>query len=228
MKLIRPIALLLAFSLTAFPLCGEEINAALTDEERTALVELLEASRSETESLASQATAEAWSMKPAEDRWSVGEVVEHLARAEEAIFGLGHSALATDPDPEWQALAQGGTEALLQSVRDRSQRFQAPEMLQPTNEKDRAATLEWYAAKRSKTLDFVRSTTAEIKAHVAEGPPGRMNVHSWMTLIAGHNQRHNDQIREILEWIESGAEPMAPASAEAAAPDAEQPASESR
>ena len=221
MRLIRPIGLLLALGLVALPLCAEEMNAALTDEERSALVELLEKSRSETEALAAQAPPDVWSLKPAEDRWSVGEVVEHLARAEEAIFGMAQGALAADPDPEWQTLAQGGTGELLQSIRDRSQKFQAPEMLQPTNEKDRAATLEWYAAKRSKSLDFVRSTTAEVKAHVAEGPPGKMNVQQWMTLIGGHNQRHNDQIREVLEWIESGAEPMAPASAEPAAAETE-------
>jgi hypothetical protein len=86
-------------------------------------------------------------------------------------------------------------------------------MLQPTGEKDRTETLRWYAANRSGTIDFARSTQAPLKAHFAEGPPGKLSIDKWIALIGAHNQRHNAQIREVLDWIESGAEPM-PAAAE--------------
>lgn len=198
----------------AFPLQSESLPSepqpSFTDAERDAIVALMEASRSETELLAARATGDVWNMKPAPDRWSVGEVVEHLARAEEVIFGLAMSAFEGEPSLEWQTSAEAGSETLLQTVRDRSQKFQAPEMLVPTGEKNRHETLRWYAANRADTLDFVLSTEADVKAYFAQGPPGLMSVDKWMTLIAGHNQRHNDQIREVLDWIEAEAQGMDP------------------
>lgn len=200
------------------PAMAQEATPTLTDAERAEIVELLQASRAETEALAAQATDEQWDLAPAPDKWSVGGVVEHLARAETAIFGLAQAALAGEAETEWQALSAGGIEPLVNNVRDRSQKFQAPELLQPTGEKDRSETLQWYAANRSITMDFILATAAPLKAHFAEGPPGKMSADRWLVLIGAHNQRHNEQIREVLEWIASGAEPMPPAEEEAAAP----------
>ena len=177
----------------------------LSETERAELVDLLERSRSELETLAAAAVGDAWSRKPAPDRWSVGEVVEHLVLAEEALFDMVRTALDGEEDPDWlQIDAAVGVSGLVANLSDRSQRFQAPELLQPKGETGRDDLLARFAALRAKTLDFAHRTQAPIKRHTAEGPQGKMTTHQWLGLVAAHNLRHNQQIAEVLERMTDG------------------------
>ena len=183
----------------ALPAAAEEANGMLMDEERAKLVEMLESSRSETEGLVARAHCDNWGKKPAEDSWSVGEVIEHIVLAEQGIFANALGALEAPEDPEWQALTGTPVEGLITMIKDRSQKFQAPDPFVPKGEMDRGELLQKFGAARAATIDFVRSTQAPVKRHSAEGPAGKMNVQQWMALIAGHNMRHNAQIVEALE-----------------------------
>ncbi len=49
-----------------------------------------------------------------------------------------------------------------------------------------------------------RRIQAPLKRHTAEAPAGKMNVHQWIGLLAGHNLRHNKQIVEALEQLAGG------------------------
>lgn len=195
------LALLLAFAAVPAFAADGEVSAALTDEERAHLVDLLETSRSELEELAAQAEGDLWSTRPAPESWSVGEVVEHLVLAEEMFYGMITQMLESEPDPEWQAVAASGTSGLETTVRDRSQKFQAPEMLQPSGEIPRDDLLARYAAARARTLELVASLDGPIKQHTFTGPPGTMNTHQWLVLVGSHNLRHNEQMREALEAV---------------------------
>ena len=195
--------LMLSSLLLAGTVAAEEaVKDGLSDSERAEVIELLEASRSELESLAAQTDEAHWYKKPDPERWSVGEVIEHLVLTEESLFGMVHGALESDADPEWVQIAANGTEELAKTVQDRNQKFQAPEVLQPKGDTPRDELLARFATLRTKTLDFVRSTQAPVKRHTAAGPPGKMNVHQWLTLIGAHNLRHNQQIAEVIEGFE--------------------------
>lgn len=175
--------------------------AQLSDGERDRLVGLLEASQTETDRLVAATSDAVWSEKPAPEKWSVAEVVEHLALAEEGLSGLYRQALENAPDPEWQTVAAPGIDGVLAALADRSQRFQAPEGFQPRGEQSRDELLARYAAARAATLEFVRTTQAPLKQHTASGPPGNMNVEQWLALVAAHNMRHNKQIEEVMAVV---------------------------
>lgn len=198
---------LLFFALPALAADGVDATAPadvspyLSDAERAHLVELLESSRSELESLAAEATGEFWTRKPADDKWSAGEVVEHLVLAEEMFHGMVTGMLEGEADPDWQALAAGGTEALETNLQDRSQKFQAPEMLQPQGEASRQELLERFAKGRTMLLDLVRSTDAPVKKYTYTGPPGKLNVEKWLALAGAHTLRHCEQMREALDAV---------------------------
>ncbi len=176
----------------------------LSDDERTYLIDMLEDSRSELESLAAQADAEHWNHRTDAERWSVGEVVEHLLLAEEAFYGMLTGAMAGDKDPEWQAVAANGVEGVVGLVQDRTQKFEAPENLSPGGEMSREEALSRYATARAKMLDLVRSTEAPVKKYTIEGPPGTMNVQQWFALCGAHNLRHNRQIQDVLDELSKG------------------------
>jgi hypothetical protein len=63
---------------------AEEISA----QDRAKLVQYLTGARDQVLAEAAALSDAQWSFKPGPDRWSVGEVVEHLALAESLIFDL--------------------------------------------------------------------------------------------------------------------------------------------
>ena len=183
------------------PLAAPAQESTLSDAERAELITLLEDSRRQFEELTALSTGEIWLQAPAEDKWSVGEVAEHLVLAEEGVLAMAQGALASDADPEWETVAATSVEQLVAMLGDRSQKFPAPEPFQPKGEMSRAEVLEAFGKLRARTLDFVRTTDAPLKAHTAEGPAGKMNVHQWLGIIGAHNLRHNAQIVEAQEMV---------------------------
>lgn len=178
----------------------------LTTFERAELVAMLERSRDQLAEVIGRAQGERFTTRPAEGRWSVAEVVEHLATAEGMIFGLATAALATPEEPNWRnlhlATPVGG---LMDRLIDRSQRFNAPEPLQPHGGKSRDELVAAFFGARAQTLDFVRATTAPLKAHAAQAPVGKMTAHQFLVLIAGHTMRHAAQAVEALAAVEAAA-----------------------
>lgn len=180
------------------------VNAAdgtLTDAERGRLVRLLEDSRAETDRLIAATSKAGWATRPAPEKWSVAEVVEHLAMAEARIQSLCRRALDAPANPEWASIAESGIDGVLRQLADRSQTLTAPEALEPSGTLGREATIARYHDARSETLTWVRTTDAPVKRHTAAGPPGDLNVEQWFALIAAHNMRHNRQIEDVLAVI---------------------------
>lgn len=177
-------------------------DAHMTDDERQEIVDLLEDSYAEFEGLVADVDGEAWSTKPAEDRWSVGEVAEHLLLAEGALFGVIQKAMEAEPNEDWEAVAAKGLDPIVTQVPDRTQKFQAPEGLQPTGEMSRQDVLKKFAEAREKTLEFVRTVDGPVKSHTQPNPLlDDANVPQWAAFIAAHNMRHNQQIAEVKEQL---------------------------
>ena len=135
-------------------------SGALSEAERAQLLGLYERGQRELEELVASTPEELWAKKPAPDRWSVAEVVEHLGAAEGLLFGMLQQALAAPPSPNW-ALVEGGmsTENFMGMLQDRSKKFQAPEPIQPKGGMTRADALAKYAGARAVSAEFVRRTT---------------------------------------------------------------------
>jgi hypothetical protein len=140
-----------------------------------------------------------WNFKPGPDRWSVGEVVEHLALAEELLFGVQQkTASAPEASPEKRAGASGQDEKILKMIPDRTQKAQAPEPLKPAQKLGPAAqVLEAFQARRAKTLDYARTTTDDLRSRVSDSPIGPVDAYQWLLFIGAHNERHLAQLREV-------------------------------
>ncbi|HXN52906.1 MAG TPA: DinB family protein [Candidatus Acidoferrum sp.] len=140
-----------------------------------------------------------WNFKPAPDRWSVAEVMEHLAAAEDMLRGLLQEQVMKTPalpvrDAEETKKADDGVLAM---VPDRSHKAQAPEPLKPTNRfGSPAAAQKHFVESRSTTEDYLKST-AGLRAHLADSPMGKLDGYEWVLLIAAHSDRHTKQMLEV-------------------------------
>jgi DinB superfamily len=138
-----------------------------------------------------------WNFKPGPDRWSIAQVMEHIAAAEDFIRGMVVEKVMLAPavpDRDVKKIDDG----IVAMVPDRSQKRQAPEPIVPTNRYGSPeASLKHFIESRSKTEDFLRTTTG-LRDHAVDGPIGaKMDAYEFVLLIAAHSERHTKQILEV-------------------------------
>jgi hypothetical protein len=179
------------------------VKAQLTDEERTELGSALQQALDQTLELVRSVSKDDWSRRPAADRWSVGEVVEHLVLAESFFRQNIRGLVDGEPADNWeQLLGQVTVAQLLAAAQDRSQKFSAPEPISPQGGMARKEALERLRNARKATLYYVKTTADPLKQVAAPGPTGApLNGHLWLALAAGHNLRHNLQIAEVIDQL---------------------------
>ena len=142
------------------------------------------------------------SRRPAENEWSVAEVIEHLCLVEGAVMGYLESKLEKPPD-------KVGFLAKLKPMRIVSLRFkrlQAPERVRPSeNLPPMAELLEKYDQLREKTKKICSEAGQARLGQIRFKHPyfGDMDGAAAVSMVAFHEQRHLKQIREILKKLSS-------------------------
>jgi hypothetical protein len=145
---------------------------------------------------------EAWTWKPAPERWSVAECTEHIVLSEAALLASGRQALAGEPDPEWETKTAGKAEMISQVMPNRQGRAQAPQEIRPQGGKSKAELLAIFHAQRAELAELLADESLELKRYTQEHPfPifGWLNAHQWLIYVPLHTIRHSKQIREVQE-----------------------------
>lgn len=146
-------------------------------------------------------TLEQWNWKPAPDVWSMGEVAEHIAVSEQTIFALVKKMMNAPAAPEALAkVNKGNDEKVLTAVVDRSQKFQAPEMLQPKRRfANKDELVSQFKKDRDATIEYVQTTQDALRAHAGPHPALQMlDCYQWILLISAHSERHTLQLKEVM------------------------------
>jgi len=140
-----------------------------------------------------------WNFKSAPDRWSVAEVVEHLAAAEDLLRGMTQEQVMKSPAvPVRDAVeTKKADEGVLMLVPDRSHKAQAPEPLKPTNRfGSPAAAQKHFVESRAATEEYLKSTPG-LRAHLGDSPLGKLDGYEFVLFIAAHSERHTKQMLEV-------------------------------
>ena len=142
-----------------------------------------------------------WNFKPAPNVWSIAECAEHIAVAEDFFAALIPKLMRTPPQPEKRSQTKGKDEILLVSSRDRSQRFQAPEMLIPKRRwPAQAALMDHFRQSRDRMLDYVRTTDDDLRNHFSQHPVFKVvDAYQFILITAGHSERHTAQLNEVKQ-----------------------------
>ena len=138
-----------------------------------------------------------WNFKAAPDRWSVAQVTEHIAAAEDFIRDVVKEKVMMAPAGDAGRDVKKSDDAVLAVVPDRTNKAQAPEPLVPTNRFGTPeGSLKHFVESRASTEDFLRSATG-LRDHVADSPMGKLDGYEFVLLIAAHSERHTKQIAEV-------------------------------
>jgi DinB family protein len=139
--------------------------------------------------------------RPAPDRWSTAEVVEHLSRVE-AIFGgrieqaIQGRAGALARESAQRVALPAPIEA---RMADRVNRRTAPEPAHPTGTLSCEAAWAAFEAGHTRFRAVVGAADGLALSEVTVDHPffGTLTIYQWIELMAAHEGRHTEQIREI-------------------------------
>lgn len=144
--------------------------------------------------------------KPAPTRWSVDEVIEHVAKVEQSFVGAVLSNLeaarATGLGPEIADPPMLPDQTRTRLI-DRTNPRQAPEQALPTGTVDAMAAIQTIDATHARLKEALASCDGLALSTVTHEHRffGTLNVYQWVELLAGHEGRHAAQVREISTQV---------------------------
>jgi hypothetical protein len=170
------------------------------------VVGVLDTYRTALEQAVRQVPPPLQSTRPAPDRWSVAEVVEHLALVEARVGQLIMAQLAAaranglGPEVETSPVVPTFN---LDALLDRSRALTASEASRPNaalSAEDALAALN----ERRRTLrdSIIAADGLALSSVIALHPRlGDLNLYQWLLFMAAHEGRHTAQIREVAAAV---------------------------
>jgi hypothetical protein len=177
-----------------------QVSNTITEEERDSAIARLQSSRDLLIDAIGEVSPTQASFRTAPERWSILELVEHLAVSEDALVGIVRHSLETPPKPDLIAEARKkdrwfGVTALPPS----GAKHTAPHAMHP---KERFQTVaEAFAAfeeARARTIAYARETQDDLRSHFHLHPEaGQMDGYQWLVANAIHAETHARHIAAV-------------------------------
>ena len=136
--------------------------------------------------------------RPAADRWSIAEVLEHLAMVERGVAKLIAKRGRQTPAPD-QIPASPLDGARVASLRGRDTRREVPDFVRPSGTLNAADALRALEDTRASLRQAViAADPASLDACTHPHPVlGSITLRDWVHFVAHHEARHAAQIAEI-------------------------------
>ena len=136
--------------------------------------------------------------KASPDRWSIREVVSHLAVAEPDYWREIQKALKAAPDMATKKSSTTDADIMWYGI-DRVVHTKTGGGHEKVDTyKDLGEALGKFQALRATMIEYIKTTHDDMRAHsFGEGGPEVIDCWQWMLEISTHAERHIQQIREI-------------------------------
>ncbi len=167
----------------------------LTQHDRDFALSYYHATRKQVLDAVQGLTPEQWTWKPAPDRWSIAEVLEHLTLAEQGLWSVVMSGMKSSTPAPPQPV---NDEKLIAGITDRSKKATSPEMFQPKGRwKAGDALVNAFRERRDANIQKLLSTNEDFRAHYTNLGGQVVSVYQGLLFIPGHTERHLKQILEV-------------------------------
>ncbi len=180
-------------------LANQVASETLTSKERKFLIGNLKDSKDNLSKSIKGLSETQLNFKSASDKWSVKECVQHLAITEGSLWKMAEEALKQPANAEDRKEIKMTDQDMLNFMTDRSKKFQAAEIVKPVHSKWKTTSEAMNAFKedRMRLIKYVKTTTDDVRNHVAKAPFGSLDVYQIFLMISSHTARHTKQIEEI-------------------------------
>ena len=168
-----------------------------TPADRQYLIDNLQRTKNETIRATENLTAAQWDFKPAPDKWSIGQVLEHLGLYERIFEQEADIMLSTPPEPNLYKTAYADS-VYINWMNDPAA-HKAEKNATPLGLMKGKDNLTFFLFGRESILSFVQNTRCDLKAHYTFrwGDEKRRSIHSLMVIHFAHTDRHLKQIERI-------------------------------
>lgn len=175
--------------------------------ERDTVVEYLAHSRERLVLTVEGLAVQQRTFRPAEDRWSITDCIEHITVVESFVLGKIQQALQSQPEPERRDETRGKDQIILEKVPARDQRVKGPEAVMPQGRwPDFEELIRQFEATRERSVRFSAVTQADLRSYFFPHPIlGPLDCYQWLLFLSAHCERHVRQMEEVK------ADPLYPA-----------------
>jgi len=137
--------------------------------------------------------------KPATDKWSVGECMEHIVATEKVLFNYAKQAMEKPATPERRSEVKSKDEDIIKGINDRSFKAKATDDITGKNQLNNASkALDDLQDGRKVILAYLEGVQeSDLRNHISDSPFGPIDAFQSFLFIAGHTSRHTLQIEEV-------------------------------
>ena len=145
-----------------------------------------------------------WKFKPAPERWSIAEIVDHVVVVQERVLGPIREQLASAlPIPAGYDYKRVDN-LVIHHFPDRLIKFKSPEFVNPSGLAP-SESLHRFAKNCALLTELL--DTPGLREHAVEAAPlkgvsngeyGLMDGYQWLLAAAAHTERHTKQILEVI------------------------------
>ena len=172
-----------------------------TEVDRKYLLENLVRSREELIKEVEGLSKAQWSFKESPDRWSINEIVEHIAIWEMLLDHEISRGLRAGPQVALIKDALTDSEYvgfIMEEKKHHSPDYTKPfTFTVPMGLNDIRSNMAWFLKMRNESVDYVTSTKDNLRVHFMKA--GRGSTHQTYITLFGHTDRHLRQIRNVKQ-----------------------------
>ena len=164
------------------------------------LLDALDASRRELAAALEHVPPRLRDRAPADDAWSVAQLIEHLVLVESVSMGALERVAARTPMREPHDVVADDAHRFDDApLLDRSVRVTAPEIVQPSGSTTAAEAWARLGLTRERTEAIVRAADGRALERATLKHPrfGPLNGYQFVAVLAAHERRHALQLRDI-------------------------------
>ena len=180
-------------------IASSQESASWTDTDRKYLIENLIRTRDEIIKETSNLSKEPWSFKESPDRWSINQVVEHIAIWELILDNEISKALSAGLQPEFSKSVKPDSMYLgfiLEEKPHISIEYTKPfTYTLPMGLNDGKNNVAWFVKMRDESIEYLKTAKEDLRGYYQVARP--KNIHQVYITIFGHSQRHLRQIMKI-------------------------------
>ena len=187
--------------MTVVPYLGNaQTDKLWTETDREYLVSNLTRSREELIKETQGLSGEQLAFKESPERWSINQIVEHIA-IWELLFDREISMALIKPQPELNPTAKPDSyyfDFIMEEKPHVSIEYTKPfTFTLPLGLNDTKNNMTWFLKMRNESIEFVKVAKEDFRSYYLR--PGRGNVHQTYINVFGHTDRHLRQIRKVKQ-----------------------------
>lgn len=197
LKRTKGILLLMLLVLTG--LAGRVFSETISGKERKFMIDHLKESKSYFLKNVKGLSEEQLNFKANPEKWSIKECIQHITLTEANLWNWTDATLKQPANPAKRSDIKVSDQDLINMMTNRTQKAQAPETARPEKAtwKTTEETLDAFKDKRAALIKFAKTTTDDMRNHVAETPFGPIDAYQMVLFLSAHTRRHTQQIEEV-------------------------------